>query len=193
MKISKIAKLVKKTGCVQLIRVDVTKMFLGAGANAVYATEGLPLISGEEQARIILDLTKEQMDKIDVVEDAGTLKTTGLIDFNMKPDDKEAIEWEAKRLPAAAVVSGEIVDVLELEDGEIILFDSEYLDPLKEEQKSPYFKLKVRETSAKRKYIVVYDGLFIIAAIMPMTVGSEYFKQLDNFVEAMNKIRPFNA
>ena len=193
MKISKIAKLVKKTGCVQLIRVDVTKMFLGAGANAVYATEGLPLISGEEQARIILDLTKEQMDKIDVVEDAGTLKTTGLIDFNMKPDDKEAIEWEAKRLPAAAVVSGEIVDVLELEDGEIILFDSEYLDPLKEEQKSPYFKLKVRETSAKRKYIVVYDGLFIIAAIMPMTVGSEYFKQLDNFVEAMNKIRPSNA
>ena len=193
MKISKIAKLVKKTGCVQLIRVDAAKMFLGAGANAVYATEGLPLISGKEQARIILDLTKEQMDKIDVVEDVGTIRTTGLIDFNMKPDDKEAIEWEAKRLPAAAVVSGEIVDVLELEDGEIILFDSEYLDPLKEEQKSPYFKLKVRETSAKRKYIVVYDGLFIIAAIMPMTVGSEYFKQLDNFVEAMNKIRPSNA
>ena len=189
MKISKIAKLVKKTGCVQLIRVDADKMYLGAGAGAVYATEGLPLISGREQARIILDLAKDQMEDIEVVEDVGTLTTTGLINFNMKADDKEAIEWETTRIPAAAIVDGKIIDLLELEGGEILLFDSDYLSPLKEEQKSPYFKLKVRENDQKQKYIVAYDGLFIKAALMPTTVGFDYFQKLDSFIAAMEKIR----
>lgn len=189
MKISKIAKLVKDNGCVQLIQVDVLTMFLGTGV-AIYATDDLPLISGREQARAVLDLTKKQMESIEVVEDAGTINCIGPAGLNMKPDDKETVEWEVKRIPAAAVVDNEIVDILELEDGEILLFDSAYLSPLKEEQKSPYFKFKVRETPAKGKYIVIYDGLFIKAAIMPMKVGAKYFEQLDNFVAAMDKVRP---
>lgn len=190
MKISKIAKLVKNTGCIQLIQIDVDKMYLGAGGVAVYATEGLPLISGRDQARIILDLTKDQMDKIEVVEDAGTLTTTGIINFNMKADDKKVVEWETRRIEAAAMIDGKIVDVLELEGGEILLFDNDYLSPLNEEQKSPYFKLRVRENEQKKKYIVAYDGLFIKAAIMPTMVNNEYFQKLDSFLQAMEKIRP---
>lgn len=53
MKISKIAKLVKDAGCVQLIQVDVYTMFIGVGG-AIYATEDLPLISGAEQAELYL-------------------------------------------------------------------------------------------------------------------------------------------
>lgn len=58
MKISKIAKLVKDAGCVQLIQVDVYTMYIGVGG-AIYATEDLPLISGAEQARAVLDFTKK--------------------------------------------------------------------------------------------------------------------------------------
>ncbi|MBQ6024564.1 MAG: hypothetical protein IJL20_03020 [Lachnospiraceae bacterium] len=191
MKISKIAKLVKDAGCVQLIQVDVYTMYIGVGG-AIYATEDLPLISGAEQARAVLDFTKKQMESIEVTEYSGTLSYID-IGLNMKSDDKEAIEWEVKRIPAAAVVDNEIVDILELEDGEILLFDSTYLSPLKEEQKSPYFKFKVRETPTKQKYIVVYDGLFIKAVIMPMKVDVKYFEQLDNFVNAMNKVRPVDV
>ena len=191
MKISKIAKLVKDAGCVQLIQVDVYTMYIGVGG-AIYATEDLPRISGAEQARAVLDFTKKQMESIEVTEYSGTLSYID-IGLNMKSDDKEAIEWEVKRIPAAAVVDNEIVDILELEDGEILLFDSTYLSPLKEEQKSPYFKFKVRETPTKQKYIVVYDGLFIKAVIMPMKVDVKYFEQLDNFVNAMNKVRPVDV
>jgi len=192
MKISKIAKLVKDAGCVQLIQVDVLTMFIGVGG-AIYATDDLPLISGREQARAVLDLTKKQMESIEVIEDGGTINCIGPLGLNMKPDDKETVEWEVKRIPAAAVVDNEIVDIMELEDGEILLFDSAYLSPLKEEQKSPYFKFKVRETPTKQKYIVVYDGLFIKAVIMPMKVGPKYFEQLDSFVAAMEKVRPVGA
>lgn len=192
MKISKIAKLVKDAGCVQLIQVDVLTMFIGVGG-AIYATDDLPLISGREQARAVLDLTKKQMESIEVIEDGGTINCIGPLGLNMKPDDKGTVEWEVKRIPAAAVVDNEIVDILELEDGEILLFDSAYLSPLKEEQKSLYFKFKVRETPTKQKYIVVYDGLFIKAVIMPMKVGPKYFEQLDNFVAAMEKVRPVGA
>jgi len=192
MKISKIAKLVKDAGCVQLIQVDVLTMFIGVGG-AIYATDDLPLISGREQARAVLDLTKKQMESIEVIEDGGTINCIGPLELNMKPDDKETVEWEVKRIPAAAVVDNEIVDIMELEDGEILLFDSAYLSPLKEEQKSPYFKFKVRETPTKQKYIVVYDGLFIKAVIMPMKVGPKYFEQLDSFVAAMEKVRPVGA
>lgn len=188
MKISKIAKLVKDAGSVQLIQVDVLTMYIGVGG-AIYATEDLPLISGREQARAVLDLTKKLMESIEVVEDTGTINCIGPAGLNMKPDDKETVEWEVKRIPAAAVVDNEIVDILELEDGEILLFDSAYLSPLKEEQKSPYFKFKVRETPTKQKYIVVYDGLFIKAVIMPVKVGPKYFEQLDSFIDAMNRIR----
>ncbi len=191
MKISKIAKLVKDAGYVELIQVDVLKMFIGVGG-AIYATEDLPLISGAEQARAVLDFTKKQMESIDVVERASKLSYIG-IGLNMKPDDKEAIEWEVKRIPAAAICEDKIVDLLELEDGEVLLFNGSYLAPLKEEQKSPYFKLKVRETPTKQKYIVVYDGLFIKAAILPMKVDPKYFEQLDSFVAAMEKVRPVGA
>lgn len=192
MKISKIAKLVKDAGCVQLIQVDVYTMYIGVGG-AIYATEDLPLISGAEQARAVLDFTKKQMESIDVMEDAGTLSCIGPMCLNMKPDDKEEIEWEVKRIPAVAICEGEIVDLLELEDGEVLLFNGSYLAPLREEQKSPYFKFKVRETPTKKKYIVVYDGLFIKAVIMPMKVGPKYFEQLDSFVAAMEKVRPVGA
>lgn len=192
MKISKIAKLVKDNGCVQLIQVDVLKMYIGTGG-AIYATEDLPLISGAEQARAVLDLTKKQMENIQVVEDAGTINCIAPLGLNMKADDKEIIEWEVKRIPAAAVVDGEIVDVLELEDGEVLLFNSAYLSPLKEEQQSPYFKLKAREAMTRQKYIVAYDGLFIKAVILPIKVDVKYFEQLDNFVNAMNKVRPVDV
>ena len=192
MKISKIAKLVKKTGCVQLIRVDANKVYLGAGGAAVYATEGLPLISGRDQAQIILDLTREQMEKVDVVEDAGTITHIGLMDINMKADDKKVVEWEVQRIEAAAIVDGRIVDLLELESGEILSFNSDFLTPLKEEQQSPYFKLRVRENDEHKKYIVAYDGLFIKAAIMPTVLTDDYFKKLDKFLQAVDKIRPQN-
>lgn len=192
MKISKIAKLVKDNGCVQLIQVDVLKMYIGTG-EAIYATEDLPLISGAEQARAVLDLTKKQMENIQVVEDAGTINCITPLGLNMKADDKEIIEWEVKRIPACAICEGEIVDLLELEDGEVLLFNGSYLAPLREEQKSPYFKFKVRETPTKQKYIVVYDGLFIKAVIMPMEVDPKYFEQLDSFVAAMEKVRPVGA
>lgn len=190
MKISKIAKLVKKTGCVQPMQINFDKMYLGVAGCALYATDGLPLISGREQARIILDLAKDQMEDIEVVEDVGTLTFTGMMKFNMKPDDKEVVEWETTRIPAAALVDGKTIDLLELEGmGEILLFDSDYLSPLKEEQKSPYFKLKVRENKLKQKYIVAYDGLFIKAALFPTSVDKEYFDKLDSFIAAMEKVR----
>lgn len=192
MKISKIAKLVKDAGCVQLIQIDVYTMFIGVG-EAIYATEDLPLISGAEQARAVLDLTKKQMENIQVVEAAGTINCITPLGLNMKADDKEIIEWEVKRIPAAAICGDEIVDLLELEDGEVLLFDSAYLSPLREEQKSPYFKFKVRETVNRQKYIVAYDGLFIKAVILPMKVDVKYFEQLDNFVNAMNKVRPVDV
>lgn len=68
-------------------------------------------------------------------------------------------------------------------DGELIFYNEAYLAPLAEEiKKSEYIYYTARQTQTGQRYLVVHDGMDVLAAIMPMNIlKEEYINDLAEF------------
>lgn len=71
----------------------------------------------------------------------------------------------------------------DMEGSELIFYNEAYLAPLAEEiKKSEYIYYTARQTEAGQRYLVVHDGMDVLAAIMPMNIlKEEYINDLAEF------------
>lgn len=176
MKLSKIAKLVKRYGVLDVYRVNQYDVWLGV-AGAIYKCAGLPLIYGERNARAVLGLTADEFSKINFSErDIDMQKDDGFV-FH----DTDRTETAANELDSCAVIGGTAFNILECHDGNLIFYNEDLLSPLgaKYEQ---YSQLCARETENGMPYIAVKNGFFLEAVVMPIKMDlNSYVKKLDIF------------
>lgn len=179
MKLTKFAKLVKKTGrCLVVQMPDATWLSNGCG---IYRADGLPKLQDKEQVCAVLDVDRKTAEKITVKikqEEAGRYVAGMDLDDGYSDGEKEALKY-----PVQAVKDGMLYAALETPDGNLTFYDQMLLLPVADViQDSEYINFAVRENENVGKYIVVKDGMETVAAIMPCRVlDLDYVGSLESF------------
>lgn len=172
MKLSKYAKLVKASGYCCVVNVAGSGMWLGT-RHAVYKATELPCMRGETQVRTVLDIAENAWKKIYLEEmDEAPCDIMGL---NL--NEYVVGEQDTEKVDMMVQWKGQQVECLRCKgDKELLFFDPALLRPLDDEMKNDgYIAYTVRTKRNGQKYIVVHDGLYILAAIMPVKVIGEKF------------------
>ena len=180
MKLSKYVKLVKGGGYCMVAHVEDSGIWLGTRSAIFRATE-LPDMVGEEQVRTVLDMPEKAWEKVHFDERwEGTVKSI----FGMNLSDYADGEQDTEKLKVAAAPNGLWCSACRCKvDGELIFYNEAYLAPLAEEiKKSEYIYYTARQTQTGQRYLVVHDGMDVLAAIMPMNIlKEEYINDLAEF------------
>lgn len=172
MKLSKYAALATRQSYCAVYRIANDGVWMGLRC-ALYRADGMPEIYGREQMRAILSLDSKQMDKI-FLQEFDFEDTQNVSGFNLRHYDES--EQTTKPVTVKAVVKGNYVSALLANDGELVFYDENYLQPLADVLKdSDYVEMTVRRLENGQRYIVVKDGFDILAIIMPMKVVNEEF------------------
>lgn len=179
MKISKYVKLVKETGRCIVADVAGDGIWLGNGY-ALYRATGLPWMEGDEQVRTVLDVPEKSWKKIylqqEHFENIRDVMGLNLADY----DDQEQ---QTEKVRVAAAPDGLWASCRRCADGELIFYQEGLLAPFMDEIKdSDYIIYTVRRMANGQRYLMLHDGMNVLAAIMPMKVVSEeYLASLAEF------------
>ena len=179
MKLAKYAQIAKREGCCSLLNVAGDGVWL-ATRSAVYRASDLPLIDSSEEMRAVLDLTEKDWKKIYY----KTIRCDSLDNVQgMYLRNYDEQETYAKKLQMQAVYKGRLATGLLCSDGELVFYDESLLGPVaKEIDDSEYVETAVRKYATGQRYIVVKNGLEVIATVMPLNIVSqEYLEKLAEF------------
>ncbi len=180
MKLSKFANLVKNGGRCAVLHVAGSGIWLSTGT-AIYRATELPDMEGSEQVRTVLDMTADAWKKVYLTEDWPE-SVSNVLGLNLAPYAQG--EQDTEKLKVAAAPNGLWCSACRCKvDGELIFYNEAYLAPLAEEiKKSEYIYYTARQTEAGQRYLVVHDGMDVLAAIMPMNIlKEEYINDLAEF------------
>ena len=180
MKLSKFANLVKAGGRCAVLHVAGSGIWLSTGT-AIYRATELPDMEGREQVRTVLDMTADAWKKVYLTEDWPE-SVSNVLGLNLAPYAQG--EQDTEKLKVAAAPNGLWCSACRCKvDGELIFYNEAYLAPLAEEiKKSEYIYYTARQTQTGQRYLVVHDGMDVLAAIMPMNIlKEEYITTLRNF------------
>ena len=180
MKLSKFANLVKAGGRCAVLHVAGSGIWLSTGTAICRATE-LPDMEGSEQVRTVLDMTADAWKKVYLTEDWPE-SVSNVLGLNLAPYAQG--EQDTEKLKVAAAPNGLWCSACRCKvDGELIFYNEAYLAPLAEEiKKSEYIYYTARQTQTGQRYLVVHDGMDVLAAIMPMNIlKEEYIDDLAEF------------
>lgn len=171
MKLSKFANLVKNGGRCAVLHVAGSGIWLSTGT-AIYRATELPDMEGSEQVRTVLDMTADAWKKVYLTEDWPE-SVSNVLGLNLAPYAQG--EQDTEKLKVAAAPNGLWCSACRCKvDGELIFYNEAYLAPLAEEiKKSEYIYYTARQTEAGQRYLVVHDGMDVLAAIMPMNILKE--------------------
>lgn len=180
MKISKFVQTIKSTGQCAVIHAP-GEIYLSTGYS-IYKAPELPDITGMSQIAAVLDVEPKKLKKIHIEEYCCKDKANILgFDLSECPHG----ELEVSRMDVAAVVGENIYAVFLCHDnGEMIFFDESMLAPIKDriKKEDAYIDYTARIHPTGDKYIIVKDGIEVLAAILPVKVLSEkYIKDLREF------------
>lgn len=178
MKLSRYVKLVKQSGLCTVLHVQGDGIWLATRA-AFYKAPGMPDITGSE-ITAVLDINSKEAQKIYIEEQY----CRGVHDiFGMDLTAGTAQDIETYSIPISAVSHGVYATALVCKDGELVFYDDKWLLPVLDVFKeSDYVNMVVRITAGGTRYIVIKDGLEVIAAIMPLkVVNEEFLKDLASF------------
>lgn len=179
MKLAKYAQIAKREGCCSLLNVAGDGVWL-ATRSAVYRASDLPQIESGEEMRAVLDLTEKDWKKIYYKTNECESLDNVLGMYLRNYDEQEAY---AKKMQMQAVYKGRLATGLLCSDGELVFYDESLLGPVaKEIDDSEYVETVVRKYATGQRYIVVKNGLEVIAAVMPLNIVSqEYLEKLAEF------------
>lgn len=180
MKLSKFANLVKNGGRCAVLHVAGSGIWLSTGT-AIYRATELPDMEGSEQVRTVLDMTADAWKKVYLTEDWPE-SVSNVLGLNLAPYAQG--EQDTEKLKVAAAPNGLWCSACRCKvDGELIFYNEAYLAPLAEEiKKSEYIYYTARQTQTGQRYLVVHDGMDVLAAIMPMNIlKEEYINDLAEF------------
>lgn len=156
MKISKFVQTIKSTG--QCIVFHAPGEIYLSNGKAIYTAPEIPDITGMSQIAAVLDIDPEKLKKLVVLEE---------------------------RCKDRAVIGGNIYAAfLCHNNGETIFFDESLLAPIKDriKKEDAYIDYTARIHPKGYKYIIVKDGIEVLAAILPTEVLSDrYIKDLREF------------
>lgn len=166
MRLAKIAKLVSKVGlCDVYAEKHGTGVYIGVG-NAIYHVQDLPIPCAVDQMRIMLDIPTKKWEKVSCVihacpppldmahTDSGEMLMTEytlmtgsnyliLVDKHSKGEDKKK--------------------------GKLAFVADELLTPMRGEAKE-YIGYACRFTASGKPYIIIKDGMYVVAAVAPVLV-----------------------
>lgn len=180
MKISKFVQTIKSTGQCAVIHAP-GEIYLSTGYS-IYKAPELPDITGMSQIAAVLDVEPKKLKKIHI-EEYYCKDKANILGFDLSECPHG--ELETMPLDIAAVIEGNIFKVFVCRDnGEMIFFDESLLAPIKDriKKEDAYIDYTARIHPTGDKYIVVKDGIEVLAAILPVKVLSEkYIKDLREF------------
>ena len=185
MKLSKFANLVKNGGRCAVLHVAGSGIWISTGT-AIYRATELPDMEGSEQVRTVLDMTADAWKKVYLTEDWPE-SVSNVLGLNLAPYAQG--EQDTEKLKVAAAPNGLWCSACRCKvDGELIFYNEAYLAPLAEEiKKSEYIYYTARQTEAGQRYLVVHDGMDVLAAIMPMNIlKEEYINDLAEFLSLIH-------
>lgn len=182
MKISKFVKLVKSSGRCIVADVKDSGIWLGNGYG-FYRVTNLPRVQGREQVRTVLDVPEKAWKKV-YLEEEKFESVRNVRGINLADYDEE--EKRAEKLKMMAALDGIWAACCRCDDGELIFYRETLMEPIMDDvEDSDYIMFTVRRMTNGQRYLAVLDGMYLIAAIMPMQVLSQkYLASLAEF-EAM--------
>lgn len=180
MKLSKYAKLVKNGGHCIVAHVQNSGIWLGT-STAIYRATELPDMDGEEQVRVVLDMTEKAWEKVHLDERwADSVRDI----FGMDLSPYAEGEQDAEKMKTIIAPQGLLLSCVRCRrDDELLFFKESLLSPLSAEIKeSDYIKYTVRVSRSGNRFLVVHDGLEVLAAILPvLALNEEFLGELAEF------------
>lgn len=182
MQVSKYAKLVKREGLCNLRIVGENGedgVYLGT-RSAVFRDDRFPPVRSPECMAAVLDIPEKDWYKVGFLsaDCEGAWDVVGL-------DLRDSVQEEktAKRLEMAAVGRTGAVTALVCQDEELVFFDETLLAPVQKElDDSNYVEFRVRRTKSGGRYVVVFNGFELVAAVMSVEViDMDYLSRLQEF------------
>lgn len=172
MKLSKYVGLVKRGGYCVVNHVENSGIWLGT-REAVYRATELPDMVGEEQVGAVLDIDEKAWGKIYLRE----TESPGIHDvFGMDLTENTSDEQNAKETQMQVNYKGYAATALICDDGELIFYDKGLAAPLADAMKnSDYIQTVVRRTRSGQRFVVIKDGLEVLAGIMPVQIVNQQF------------------
>lgn len=180
MKISKFVQTVKNTGqCIVIHTNDEIYLSNGYG---IYKAAGIPDITGKSQIAAVLDIEPKKLKKIMISEDYYEHRDE-ISGFDFSGGAAPG-EIGLEKIDVAAVIDGNIYAAFRAVAGEILFFNEQLLNPIKDviKDEESYLNYVARPHPDGHKYIAVKDGFEVIAVILPVKVATEkYLSKLREF------------
>ena len=169
MRLRKFAKLARKKGVIQLVHVGA-EIWLGCG-EGIYRAPGLPEKVDEQTILTVLDYSEKEAEGVQVVEINAELGDVFGLDLRT-----EAQNTMAEPLEIVAMPEGVRARALLFGGDRLVFFDEALLAPLADvlRDHAEYVRKVVRASNGMR-YIVIYDGLDVVAALLPMQICTRGF------------------
>lgn len=179
MKISKFVQTIKSTGL--CIVFHAPGEIYQSNGKAIYTAPEIPDITGMSQIAAVLDIDPKKLKKL-VVQEERCSDRAHINGHDLS--ERTSDELEVSKMDVAAVIDGNIYAAfLCHNNGEAIFFDESLLAPIKDRIKeNDYIDYTARIHPKGHKYIIVKDGIEVLAAILPAKVISDhYIKDLRDF------------
>lgn len=191
MKVDKIGKLCRRTGCCQLISIGHSdtkeEQFISTGHSVYPLPPDFPKITSEAELAAVFGWDSKKQKEV-------TLSTEY---YSAKDDmaevslyDSKNGELECTELPMG-VIYGKM-NCIGLTDtmGGCGFINAMLTEPLKDEMKDDsYFHYTKRKAGANHYYYVLKDGMDLRAVILPTIFKDRFFQDLDEFYAAVSDMR----
>lgn len=177
MKLSEFAKSVKKYGEVRLYNLAETGDVILTDGYAAFVWHDLPRIKTPEELRAVLDIPQKKWEEtMNQIEEA-TLQNVAGYNFDA------GCRGECALRETGIQATGDY-KTLATDDGRIIFFDPSFLSPIKELlQDAQYVTYWLRQTEIGTRYIVIKEGMEVIAMVMPVekVVNEAFLRDLAEY------------
>ncbi|MCC8156333.1 MAG: hypothetical protein LIO54_03535 [Oscillospiraceae bacterium] len=172
MKIRKCAALIKSSGVCDVIHIAPDQLWIGC-KSAIYAADGLPWNLSEDQVCTVLDFSAKERDKVLLRErsfedanECGALSLCAQCDGDM----------DTSIMGLKVCYLEKTVTAASCEDGTLLFFDEALLVPIAERiELNPYAAICARRSANGSLYLIVKDGMEVVAAIQPEDTLSDGF------------------
>ena len=162
MKLKKLAQVCKKTRCITIFEKTeeyVEQQYISDGC-AVYPIYGLPVLD-REALLTIFDIEHSKWDDWTVSRRAAPDSRY----INL--EDYDETEVPIRHLFPPVIYRDRQLMLCDLGDGEIMMVDSDYLEPVSDGVSREFY---VRTGENGSKVLAVKDGLMLTAVILPMSL-----------------------
>lgn len=177
MKLSKLAKNIKSYETVRLYNLENTSDVVLTDGYAAFIIHDMPRINTTAELRAVLDIPQKKWEGIDAKIEEATLRDVA--SYNLDAGCPDECSLRETGIQAAGDYK-----TLATDSGRIIFFDPSLLAPINELiQDGQYVTYWLRHTGVGIPYIVIKNGMEVIAMVMPVekVVNETFLRDLAEY------------